>query len=168
MVNLKKLAMISTLIGAVALGGFYSKKYFVDRQTQNTIYLQAGELKYSNGKELKSSGFTSCSVLILDYNNTAVMAHAIPSDRDNDMLSLIDHINSENVVERALQKLRSRSVNSKNIEALVNAGTKESYQRIVNDLKTKGIRIRSESFSNEAQRDISYNPKNDEISVIQN
>jgi len=126
------------------------------------ISVYPGELEYSNGTELKSEGFATCSVLILDYRNSAVMGHAI---RVNDDDNLIDE---GKVVDAATKKLEDEGINPIESEAIVDAGSKSSYDKILADLNKRRIKIRSASYAlDSAPRvvDISYNPVNNRLIV---
>ena len=135
----------------------------LDIQAKENI--QSGELKYSNGKELRSEGFAICSALILDYGNSAVMTHAIEV---NDNQNGDDLIDVDRVVEISARKLEDEGINPIESEAIVDAGSKSSYDKILTELNRRGIKVRSASYVLEGSprvRDISYNPVTNKLIV---
>lgn len=67
-----------------------------------------------------------------------------------------------------MEELKKRGINPHESEAIVHAGEEEGYERMVSDLKKRGIKIR---FANRDPgglcriRDITYDPVSDEMTV---
>jgi hypothetical protein len=75
-----------------------------------------------------------------------------------------DYVHAGNVVDALSEQAKTRGINPKNCVALINAGSEESLERIIHDLKEKDIPI-SEAKLDKGFRDIAYNPINNSFSV---
>lgn len=165
MKTLKRLALTAALLGTAGITSLLIP------QKEVPIELTAGELKYSSGRRLKSEDYASCSALILDSGNKAVMAHAVPNAYTIGPEGLIEDdgsIDIYNVVEKSLQELRKRGIKSSKIEAMIHAGSKESYDVIFKDLIERGINIAHSHFESEENfrvRNIEYDPVEDHLLI---
>src|SRR3989338_3636950 len=119
---------------------------------------------YVQHNTITSRGFFCCSAVIVDYNDKAVMAHALPewlAYHDDDF------VNTDNVVDKVVKELHRRNMPLDECSAIVDAGESKSLQTIVNDLHEYRIEIRQQSLADNShpsfrRRDISYNPITDE------
>lgn len=147
------------------------QKYFAPLE-RNLVEVLAGEVGYAEGRSLRSEGFQSCTALILDAGNYAVMAHSLPAtEYEGDSFFSAKPEGStraENVVERAVRELEKNGIEPGKYWAIVHAGQESAYKHILDDLKRRGIPVRLANLDKETVariRDIDYNPMDDEMTV---
>lgn len=163
MVTKNKLAVILTLIAATIFG--LSLEVRLNKARVNKIIdVPVTGARYSDGNILESRGFSSCSAVILDYKNKAVMAHAPNSEEGYSTFKDKEDVYVENVVEYLSNKMREKGINPRECKAFVNAGSNEGLEKITNDLRESGIEIESSKLDKNS-RDIKYNLKTDKISI---
>ena len=141
------------------------------------VVVRAGRAEYNQGN-LVSYGFGECSAVVLDYGNSAIMAHAVPLLGKNIdiQLSVLNRknktITSGGVVDYLLEESAERGLNPKRAQAHVISGNQKSLERIVSDLKLQGIAIVQASLRDdkstikEELSTILYSPSEDKMTVF--
>ncbi len=161
--------------GTIALAGLIgilscSKPQIYD-QNDNSINIKWGGYEYAQNINLKSQRFLDCSAVILDYENSAVMAHAFPGNF-NSRSGFYGHLNANNVVQNLSEALLKKGIKPKDSEAIINAGSQRDLDTILLNLKERGIKVRESSVARptnpikERERDIIYNPVSNELKVV--
>tara|TARA_Y100000310_G_scaffold341089_1_gene439065 strand:- start:6834 stop:7295 length:462 start_codon:yes stop_codon:yes gene_type:complete len=121
---------------------------------EEAVIVGTGHMRYSNGPVI-SRDFAYCSAVVLDFGNKGVLfTHTFPSRYFNDSA-----INSSNVVAKLVEGAEQRQLDPRKSQALVNAGSEESLDRIVDNLKSEGVpNIVVNRDLAPACRDVSYAP----------
>ena len=131
----------------------------LNRYTE-TVNVEWGKIWYNRGP-LESKGFHYCNAVILDYGDSAFLAHAFPD--------FYHKVCSVTVVDELVRESRKRGFSPENAEAILNIGHKDDLEIIKRDLRKYGIRIRQividEPEDIQYSRDIHYDPSLDSIRV---
>ena len=131
----------------------------LNRYTE-TVKVEWGKIGYNIGP-LESKGFHHCSAVILDYGDSAFLAHAFPD--------FYHKVCSVTIVDELVRESRRRGLSPENAEAILNIGNKDDLEIIERGLRKYGIRIRQivtdEPSDIEDSRDIRFDPSLDSIRV---
>ena len=110
---------------------------------------------------MESKGFHYCNAVILDYGDSAFLAHAFPD--------FYHKVCSVTVVDELVRESRKRGFSPENAEAILNIGHKDDLEIIKRDLRKYGIRIREAAIDEprdiESSRDIRFDPSSDSTRV---
>lgn len=121
-----------------------------------SIGVSTGEIKYSANGVLRADGVSACSVIIIGDERGAVMAHAFPENVL--FLHREKRITIENAVKECVAELARRKIGISECDAVVNAGTRAGYDRLVGDLNKQKIRIRGAYLEEGGRaRNVNYN-----------
>ncbi|MBW2992037.1 hypothetical protein KY345_02350 [Candidatus Woesearchaeota archaeon] len=122
------------------------------------VEVEIGYIKYNKGP-IVSNNFFRCSAVILDYNNEAVFAHAMPKT---------GYVKVDNVVDLAVREAKRRDFDLRKTKAFVNTWNDEYKERILRDLKRYGIRVeeaKAEYYGHDLKKDMIYNPRKDSLHI---
>ncbi len=136
-------------------GGTYSSE---------TVNVGWGEIGYNRGP-LTSERFSSCSAVILDYGDEALLAHSFNGEYGP---TSFDQICTGNVVNRLVEESGRRGFYLRMSKAIVNAGWETDLRKIIGDLEKYGIRVQEANFSEFEfgfERDVHYDPESDLLSI---
>jgi hypothetical protein len=123
------------------------------------INVPVSEMIFSEGRVLESNDFSVCSAVILDYEDSAVLAHS--KVRKNSTESF----DSTNVVDYLREVLLRKGIDPKKSKAIVNSGFKGSLNSILRQLEYAEIPVVYKKLDPNF-RDIEYNPRTDKLRVI--
>ncbi|MDD5192477.1 MAG: hypothetical protein PHH54_06360 [Candidatus Nanoarchaeia archaeon] len=168
MVTKNKLAIILTLIAATIFG-LNSWTRLNEARSNKIIDVPIARARYSNGEVLESMDFISCSALILDYKDKAIMAHAPDEEYANYMFEWGvppegNDVYIGNVVKYLSNEMREKGINPKECKAFINAGSERGLEKITNDLKEAGIGVESSKLD-QNPRNMRYDPKTNNLTV---
>lgn len=129
-----------------------SQEHNLDEKGAKVV--NAGRLEYNDGP-LISHGFLTCSGVIFDYGNEAIMAHALPGTS----WTAYDGLGSDKVISKMIEESNSRGLDYRKAKIILNVQNKVSLDTIVNDLKQIGLK------PNIVQKDRMNNSKLDSVSI---
>lgn len=128
-------------------------------------YVFTGSLGFRENAPLVSEGFAVCSAVILDYENKAVFAHALPSGVRSPQGG---PINADNVVEYLCLEVSKHGIKPEDTRAFIDAGSQEDIEIIKRGLERRGIKI-EEAIVDPATcfnlKTISYDPVSNKMSA---
>lgn len=124
-----------------------------------------GDIGTTNGKEIVSRHFYSCSAVVLDEDNKAVMAHALEADTP---YTTPGFVYAGNVVDKLLGLHYLPS--PEHSAAHIYAGDQKSLDIIVRGFQEHHIRIASAELAEHDKKivrmfTVRYNPVNDALNV---
>lgn len=123
------------------------------------VYVEWGRIGYNKGP-LYSDGFTVCSAVGLSNGEEGFLAHAYPIG------SIFSEVGSVDVVDKLVEAAEQRDIDPATCHAFVSAGDQEYFDRIVGDLRKRGIPIRSASINGHL-RDVRFDPVQDVFEVVE-
>ncbi len=159
--KLKNILLTSLVIGGMLISCGKEK----DRELVRT-----GRIGYNKGP-IESRNFMDCSAVILDYNNEALFAHAIPEHS----LDLRDFsaVGAYDVVDTLVKEAKIKGFDLSETIAHINAGDKELLDSILNDLQKYKIKVETAQIkypnwrekSGAGIRDAIYFPSQDRLEI---
>jgi hypothetical protein len=144
------------------------------------IIIGVGQIAYNKGP-VATKGLFECTSLILDYGQgESIIAHAMPSIyrewfRGIDVSKITHYADGEqlftdSIVDKVISEGEKHGLSSKNAEAVIYAGSKDSLDEVTGMLQAKGIKVNwFEVYSIEGEmrgfpgRSIIYNPHSKEL-----
>ncbi len=151
------------LLAGMALGVAGSSRLPETNIESNSVSVPWGEFGYTtNTKDIHSKGYASCSAVVIDDGDGAILAHAFPSEGVEFLQYSVD---AENVVDKTIGDLRAKGVDVASCRAFVSAGNKKDLNEIVSDLRDYKIEIDFISLDEGIARNIKYSPKSNNFKV---
>ncbi|MBP7708683.1 hypothetical protein KA107_03280 [Candidatus Pacearchaeota archaeon] len=138
-----KFKKTSLALGSLLLGFLASScnttqvpKNYHETERQAKVVL-AGKVEYNTGP-LISHGFLSCSGIVFDYGNEAIMAHVLKdgSWKFNTYTGLGDNEAVQTIVDLSKEK----GLDYRKARVVIDAGAKSSLEIILKDLKALGLK----------------------------
>ncbi len=136
-------------------GGAYSSE---------TVNVGWGEIGYNRGP-LASERFSSCSAVVLDYGNEALLAHSFNGEYGP---TNFNQICTGNVVDKLVEESRRRGFYLRTSKAIVNTVCEPDLRKIISDLEKYGIHLQEANLSEFKfgfERDVHYDPESDLLSI---
>ncbi|MAG02885.1 hypothetical protein CMI42_06105 [Candidatus Pacearchaeota archaeon] len=134
------------------------------QNSREPIDIPISQIRYSNGRKLRSEGYSICSTLVLDYKDHALMSHVAPFMGGGTYSLDPNYVNASNVVEESVKMIEQKGINPRNCEAIVNSGDIFSLDKINQDLNDLGITIKESKFDSKP-RDLEYDPRSNTLTV---
>jgi ribosome-associated translation inhibitor RaiA len=143
----------------------YDNSRLVSMQQDKMMAVGPGEICYNRGP-LESMGFIDCSAVILDFGNSALMAHAYKNP------SKYNFVSTDDVVDKMLDEANKKNLKADGCEAIVDAGCDEALVKITKELRKHGIKVRiadtrgapRDEFSIR-YRDVRYDPLTERVTI---
>lgn len=151
MINIRKsllsIAAVASLVAVYSFG-----------ITSSSKFVPEGRIGYSRGKQIESSGFYWCSAVVLDSRDEAIYAHSKPSEETR-------------TVEKVMNYAREHNIDLSDSFVVINAGTKDSLEKLSCGFSDKGIEIRLSNMdfcqeeNNRNPRKVSYSPRGNLLKI---
>ncbi|MBI4163317.1 MAG: hypothetical protein HY512_00525 [Candidatus Aenigmarchaeota archaeon] len=116
---------------------------------------------------MTSKRFSSCSAVILDYGDEALLAHSFNGEYGP---TNFNQICTGNVVDRLVEEARIHGFYLRMSKATINAGWEPDLREIISGLEKHGISIqeaRYTEFVAGLERDVYYDPESDLLRITQ-
>lgn len=134
--------------------------------SKDPVYVFAGSAGFNSSKSLKSAQFVSCSALVLDHGDDAVLVHAMPGDK----IMYRSVVNVANAVDFASTMMRCHGIDPSKCQAYINAGSSSDLDTLLGDLAKQKIHVQKSSVSPATlynPREVSFDPVTNDFSVKQ-
>jgi hypothetical protein len=130
---------VCLLLGTLMLSGglHYSKNF-----RQKPQIVRVGQIEHSQ-KDLVTYDLATCSAVVFDYKDSAIMVHALPVLDNGLEFKLGDRklISVWEAVDYLIKESEKHGLNTKEARVYVSAGDEKSLDIITNDLNARGINV---------------------------